>query len=438
MDKLPESNKLSIIKLEDKPAKQWQGLVPLVKNTFKSFLYGNDSSDYYNDNQTYVDATGDFNNFKLLLSSHVFNRKSLKTLVDMGYTNSPAGFGIINKILLAQRNIVFSPYWKGKPYKSKELTLDMNYGLRMLLLTGTALVYEKEIVGFSNELTFLNTLDIEETPLSNGRYSYKYWLNNSSYINLDPEKMIFITMPDIVKRDTQMGLPPFQSAAMPIESLKEMYIADTSTLKNRGSDVLLTNDTETPLMDDENGTYQDSFNKRIGGAKRSGTVAVTSAKVRAVQLGRSAKELALWEGYKFKTRDVCTALQVDSGLFNDPDNRKYANAVESNRALYADCVIPFTKLITENKQLKAKLGYDIFLDVSEIDCLQTAQSERAAKSKTVTDAIISLNEKVKYGVITPEIAVRILVSEWGYEEQEAQELIIDKPDPIAPPTTVTE
>lgn len=433
MEQLPESNKLSIIKQDIKPVKTWKGIVPLVKNSLKSLLYGNDDySGFDNDNQTYVDASGDINNFKLLISSHVFGRKALKVLVDMGYTNSPAGFGIINKILLSQRNIVFTPYWKGKPYKSKELTLDMNFGLRMLLLTGTCIVYEKEVVGFPSELVILNTLDIEETFVG-GKFTYRLYLRNGNAVQLDPEKMIFINMPDVSNRDTQMGLSPFQSALMPIESLKEMYIADTSTLKNKGSDIMLTNDSDTPIVEDELETAQQALNKRIGSARRSGTVAVSTSRLRAINLGKSAKELALWDGYKIKIRDLCNVLQVDSGQFNDPDNKKFSNVVESNRALYSDCVIPFTKLITENPKLKSKLGYDIFLDVSHIDCLQTAQSERAEKSTMVTSAIVGLNEKVKYGVITPEIAIRILVSEWGFDEQEASDYIIEGPAPIEPP-----
>lgn len=412
------------------PYKVKQGLLPSIKNALptgiKSFLFGDDyDNSFSDDQQTYVD-TGEFNSFKLFISSHVFNRKSLKVLVDMGYTNSPAGFGIINKILLAQRNIVFAPYWKGQPYKTKNYTLDTNLGLMMLLLTGTCIVYEKEIIGFPSENTILNTLDIEET-YQGGKFTYRYWLKNGNWITLDSEKMIFITMPDIVRRDTQMGLPPFQAALMPIESLREMYIADTSQLKNKGSDVMLTNDSDHPMIGQESDEMQKTLNDRIKGARRSGTVATSTAKLRAIQLGRSTKELALWEGFKFKTRDICTALQLDSGLFNDPDNKKYANVVEAGRALYTDCVIPFTKIITENKQLKEKLGYDIFLDVSHIDCLQTAQSERAEKSTMVTTAIVNLNQQVKSGVITPEIAIRILVSEWGFDEEEAKDYIISAP-----------
>jgi hypothetical protein len=85
-------------------------------------------------------------------------------------------------------------------------------------------------------------------------------------------------------------------------------------------------------------------------------------------------------------------------------------------------------LITENQQLKDDLGFDIYLDTSGIDCLQEAQSVRAEKAQTITNAIVNLNSQVRSGVITPEIAVKLMVSEWGFEQQEAIQFIVSVPN----------
>lgn len=409
-----------------------RGIFPIVK----SWLFGDESyidATAYDEQQTYVNATDPLFFYKLISSTHTFNRQALRKLVEVGYTNSPAGFGIINKILLAQRNIVFTPYWKGTPYKIKKYNLDTNLALQMLLLTGTTVIYKKEIVGFPSEFSILNTLDIEEIYV-NGNFSYRYYLNNGTWINLFNDNMIIIKIFDVGRKNTQMGLSPFQAALMPIESLREMYVADTSTLKNKGVDVLITNDSDTHLIEDEKRTMDIVLNERIRGARKSGGVATSTSKLRALNLGRTTKELALWDGYKIKIRDLCNVLQVDSGQFNDPDNKKFANVQESNRSLYNDCVIPFTKLITENKELTTALGYDIYLDLSNIDCLQEAQSARAEKAKTITDAIVGLNEDVKNGIISVEIAIKILVSEWGFDPQEAVGFIkVPDAAPIADP-----
>jgi hypothetical protein len=406
--------------------KQIKGIIPTVK----SWLWGDSFQDVtYDEQQTYVNATGNLDTWwKFLASTHTFGRMALIKLVEIGYTNSPAGFGIINKILLAQKNINFVPYWNGKPYLKygKTIPFDANYGLQMLLLTGTCIVYEKEIVGFPSELKILNTLDIEET-YQGGDFSYRYYNNDGTWSVLDNEKMIIIKILDPGRKNTQMGLSPFQAALMPIESLKEMYVADTSTLKNKGVDVLITNDSDSPIVGMESAEMDKELNDRLRGARRAGGVATSTSKLRVLNVGRSTKELALWDGYKIKLRDLCNVYQVDSGQFNDPDNKKFSNVQDSNKALYNDCVIPFTKLITENPILKQKLGYEIYLDLSGIDCLQEAQNTRAEKAKTTTDAIVSLNADVKAGTITADIAVKILVSEWGFGLAEAQGYIVSEP-----------
>jgi hypothetical protein len=199
-------------------SKKYWGIIP------KSWFQG---ADYYQDishdeTQTYVNATGGEAWWKWMAGGHIFSRKALPVLTEMGYSNNPAGFGIINKILLAQRNIKFVPYWKGKPWKSMSYDLDTNFGLQMLLLTGTCIIYSKEIVGFDAKQVVLNTLDVEEICLGNKKFTYKLNNNDGTWTILDPDKMIFIKIFDPGRKNTQMGLSPLQAALMPIESLKEM------------------------------------------------------------------------------------------------------------------------------------------------------------------------------------------------------------------------
>lgn len=410
------------------PKQQFKGIVPVVK----SFLFGSESGlsgGPEGIENSYTTQTF----FQRITGAHSFNATGLKYLVETGYTNNPVGFGIIRKILLAQRNIVFTPYWKGKPYKSKIFNFDVNFALEMLITTGTCICYKQKIVGFPEELKVLNTLHIQEV-YSAGNFRYKLNLLDGTRITLNYEDMIFVRFANITSKcPTNLGLCPFQAALMPIESLKYMYEADTATLKNKGVDVLITNDSEVPLVSDETVSLSEKLNKEISGARRAGSVATSTAKLRVLNLGRTTKELALWDGYKYKNRDLCTVLQVDSGQVNDPDNKKFANVEESNKALYNDCVIPFTRLITENKEILEFLGYDIFLDTSNIDCLQEAQATRFEKNNTITNTIINLNQQIKNGVISSDIAIHILVSEWGFDEQEAKQNIM-----VSVPVVATE
>lgn len=362
------------------------------------------------------------NVWQRLSGIHIFSRRKLTYLVETGYVQNPPVFGLVNKILLAQRNIIFQPYLKGKPIKNKTIDLDLNFALQMLLLTGTIFINRKKVIGFDDKFEVLNTLRIQEAYRL-GTYTYTLEVTNGVYQQLITEDLIIIKFADIVSVFTQMGISPLQAALMPIEALREMYTADTATLKNKGVDVIITNDSDVPLLENENESFDEAINKRVRGSRKAGGVATSTAKLRVLNLGRSTKELALWDGFKIKTRDICNVFQVDSGQLNDPDNKKFANVQESNKALYSDCVIPFTKLISENKDLVKALGYDIYLDVAGIDCLQESQQTRFEKNTTITNAIINLNAQVSTGILSYEIAIKILVSEWNMNEEEAADYI---------------
>jgi hypothetical protein len=76
------------------------------------------------------------------------------------------------------------------------------------------------------------------------------------------------------------------------------------------------------------------------------------------------------------------------------------------------------------KALEKLLGYQIFLDCTDIDVFQESYFTKAEKSKINTDAILLLNNKVNFGEITRDIAVLLLVTEWGFDSEEAEKFIM--------------
>ena len=388
-----------------------KGLIP----TIKSALFGDQVAQ-----QQVIHQVQPF--FKFMFGSHNFARRELKCLVILA-DNNPIVSGIIQKILFAQSNINFIPYKSGKPYKSATFDFDILRATTMLLKTGTCIIWKKEVIGFGNTLEVLNTLDITETKKINN-YEYRLDKGNGYQIVIPNDQLIFITLSDIVnEKNSNFGLSPLQIAMMPMEALEQMYLADTSLLKNKGADVMITNDSDMPLVDGETKSFDDTINERISGARNAGKIATSQAKLRVINLGRTAKELSLWDGYPIKLRDICNVFQVNSSSFNDVSGTTFNNVAEAEKAFYNNSVIPFTRLITENKELQKELGYQIYLDTSNIDSLQEAQSLRNEKNKVLTDAIINLNQQVKNGVISVEIAIEILVSEWSYDIAEATKLI---------------
>lgn len=363
--------------------------------------------------------------FQWLLGHHTFNRRSLKQLIEKGYVANPIVFGVIEDIVSSSREIKYVPYRNGKPYKSGVFEIDTDRAIFNFTTTGTCVYWHREIIGFGKQLQVIDTVNLEETFLGHGRFRYRYY-EKGSWIDIPVEDLIFRKKFENPCIDTNFGLSPLQAAVMPIEAMLEMYIADTSLLKNKGSELLISNGSETPLLENEQGGFDTAMNKRIGGAKRAGSVATTTAKVEVHQLGRTIKELALWDGYKVKARDICIALNYPSVLIGDPDGGKYSNMNEARKMAYTNCIIPTSKYLFSGRELSSRVGFDVFCDTSNIECLQEDQSVRAEKSKTNTDAIINLNTQVISGNISRDIAVTILVSEWGFDEIEAASVIIDK------------
>jgi hypothetical protein len=361
--------------------------------------------------------------YEMFGQGYSYNRRPLSQALEDGMNSNPVVFGAINKIAFASNALKLLPYRSGKPIKGKTFDFDLRNGLINLISTGTLIIYESEIVGFGEyEYRIIDTLNIVE-QYNKGKF--EYWeIVDGKYIKLNDDNLIFITIYKIPNLITQLGLSPLQVAGMPLESMREMYTADTYLLKNKGADGILTNDSDmlSPGVTQEE--FDEELNGRIAGAKNTGRIATSTAKLKFVPMGRTAKELALWDGYKIKVRDLANALFVDSSIFNDPDNKKFSNVSEGQKALYTECVIPLVSLICMNKDLKRRLGYEIFLDTSNVECLQQSQKERFEKNNIITDVIIKLNEKVVSGSITREIAVKILNQEWNYDIEEAEEVIV--------------
>lgn len=357
-----------------------------------------------------------------------FNSPKLDYLLKVGYSENPEVFGAINKIILAQSNIKYIPYRAGKPYKSGVFTFDIKEALFQLICTGSCVIWKKTIsTGFQDkELKVLKTNRFTETYNSiDNTFKYQYRIG-SKLLTIPNEELIIINLIDNPWcAETQFGIGALQAAQFPIDTLKEMWIYDGSMLKNKGGDVIVSAKTDFPITDKEKLEQDIAIKHRTGGAHNAGKTVFTSSQLDIKELGRTPKELSLWDGFKVKIRSLAIALQVDPSILGDTESKTFANRNEAEKALYTSCIIPYTHAILNDPRLVAELGYSVYLDTTGIECLQDDKKLRAETSTITTNNIMILNENVKNGNITKYIAVLILVNEWGFEEEEARQLIID-------------
>jgi len=397
-----------------------KNIITRLKDAYKSFTSPSDfeSTPLFANNSTLLEY---------FRGEYSLQKKSLNKLTEEGYCQVSVAFSAITKIIFAQRNLNYIPYWGGKPDKEKIKTfkLDIDKGLFNLLTTGSCCVWNRPITGFENELEVIDTVKLTET-YNQGKFTYKYE-ENGQQITINSEDLIICCIYNNPKRNTRFGIAPLEVAQLPIESIRYMYHMDNSILANKGSDILVSSGYNEPMPLDEESKikFDNALNNRIKN-HGYGSAITTGTKVEVHQLGRTPKEMALWEGYKIKTRDIAIVYQLNPALLGDPDSNSYSALSEAQRSLYNESVIPFVKTITENKQLKSFLGFDIFIDTSSVDVLQESQQLRSEKAKVNTDAILNLNSSVNAGTISRDIAIEILVSEWGFDTEEAQKVIIDK------------
>lgn len=391
--------------------KKKQGLLPAIK----SYFFG--STESFTTQTTWQILTGDFS----------FATFKLEHLLKIGYGQNAEVFGALNKIILAQSNIKYIPWRGGKQYKSGTFSFDIKSAMFYLIATGTCIVRIRTIVGFQEKyLEVLKTTKIDETYNAyTKKYKYKYnygW----GYIDIPTEELIFINLLDNPWcENTQLGIGALQAAQFPIENLKELWQYNGGVLKNKGADVIISSKSEMPLLDNEKKEMDDAFLKRSGGTRNAGKAITTTANIDVTNIGRTPKELSLWDGFKVTVRSLAIAMQVDPSILGDVESKTFANRNEAEKALYTSCVIPYASVILNDPRIVREMGFSVFMDTSEIDCLQDDKQKRAETAKTETEIIIELNREVGTGVITKEIAVYTLVSIWKFDEEEAKMLIVD-------------
>lgn len=410
--------------MEKKDSKRFKGIIPIAK----SILYGDavlDPSTYRGDVFTTQTLWQSF------IGSYTFNTEGLDFLIKTGYGQNPECYGAINKILLSQANIKYIPWRNGKIYKSGTFNLDIKKALFQLIATGSCIIWKRKIVGFEEKsYEILKTNKIIETYSSlNSKFIYQYYYRGR-YITIPEEDLIIITLLENPWCDeTQLGIGALQAAQFPIENLQQLWKYNASVLANKGADVLISSKTDMPLLSDEKKALDDDFLRRSGGIRNAGKAITTTGNVQVDQIGRTPKELSLWDGFKVTVRSLAIALQIDPSILGDVESKTFANRNEAEKALYTSCIIPYVGVILNDPRLVQEFGFSVYLDTSNIECLQEDKKLRAETATTETNAILLLNADVKSGNITKDIAVHILVTLWNFDQEEA-ELMIQDVEPI--------
>ena len=129
--------------------------------------------------------------------------------------------------------------------------------------------------------------------------------------------------------------------------LGEVITSSTANLEteaytyiNGGGVKMLTNDSEMPMTPNQKEEAQKDFNLNNTGVDKAGTVRLTSAKLRAIDLTSSPSELNFDPSLMAKLRIIAGVYGLDSKIFGDPTASTYSNMAEAIKAAYLQVFIP--------------------------------------------------------------------------------------------------
>ena len=162
------------------------------------------------------------------------------------------------------------------------------------------------------------------------------------------------------------GQSPIQAAVKTVSKSNESYNASLKSFQNMGAVGIISSDeTQSGQFTEEQARQLDgAWKKNYAGSSNSGKMAFTGARIKYTQLGLSPVDLGVIEDYKMTLRDLCNVYHVPSEIFNDPDNKSYANKQEARKAVYTDAIMPLVNTFLEefNRFIGDSYGKGIYVD----------------------------------------------------------------------------
>jgi Phage-related protein len=89
------------------------------------------------------------------------------------------------------------------------------------------------------------------------------------------------------------------------------------------------------------------FNKNYAGEENRGKVYLTTANLKWIQLGLTARDLALLEGRSADLADVCNVYGVPKEIMSDQSGSSFNNKKEAEKKLWNDAILPHLDVLRD-------------------------------------------------------------------------------------------
>lgn len=386
-----------------------------------------------------------------------FSHHKFEKLLNEGYASNSDVYSIINRIAITGAAI---PYKVTNTKRNGEIEVitsgnfydsihQPNKNQNKIEFVGEALGYQ---LGSGNEIMYgseaagmgiISSVNVVPTPIIRTKVlGERFFGNDILYKALNRKGKLEPLTRELVKHikyfnptkkgvEEQMGLSPLQAAFQSLESSNEIMNASASAFKNRGSNGVISNNSNNPMDDTQSKSLQEVVNNKIGGSGNFNGIAATSANITYTPFGISPGDLKLVENGILPMRQLCNAYNADSSNFNDPDNKKFSNVQEGDKNFYTKAVIPptnrhlegYKELILPGWNKKDNANYNIELDLSKIEALQSDQNKRVEKQLKLSTGIMNILFRLGKGEISKESAIKTLEISFDMSNEEANEVV---------------
>lgn len=195
------------------------------------------------------------------------------------------------------------------------------------------------------------------------------------------------------------GTSPLQASVKLVSKSNDSYNSQMKAYQNQGAVGIVSSDEQMggQFTEEQARALDSTWKKNYAGSNNAGKLAFTNARIKYTQLGLSPVDLGIIEDHKMTLRDLCNVYHVPSEIFNDPDNKSYANKQEARKAVYTDAVMPLVNTFLEefNRFIGDTYGKGIYVDAdwSAVPELQADRKEiMEIYSKGVEIGAYSRNE----------------------------------------------
>ena len=146
------------------------------------------------------------------------------------------------------------------------------------------------------------------------------------------------------------GISPFLASSRIITRNNDSITASVRALQHMGAMGIMSRHpggTEKDITPHQAEEVQERYEKNFAGPSKRGKVMFVGAPLQWQQIGMSPVDLQIIEQEKMDLRHMCSAVGLQSQLFNDPENKVHANMKEGRQMAYTQSVVPVMRSIRD-------------------------------------------------------------------------------------------